>query len=150
AGRWFDERFAKAADGKDADPDLKAERIWEQAKAETIKNRCLGKPGVVREESKPSTQLSPLMFDLTSLQRDANRRFGFSARNTLAIAQALYEKHKVLTYPRTDSRHLPEDYVATVQATLREMNGTAYGAFADTILAQDWVKPNKRVFNNAK
>src|SRR5205814_6890336 len=65
-------------------------------------------------------------------------------------AQALYEKHKVLTYPRTDSRHLPEDYVATVKDTLKEMNGTAYGAFADTILAQNWVRPNKRVFNNAK
>src|SRR6266568_4893397 len=78
------------------------------------------------------------------------RRFGFSAKNTLAIAQALYEKHKVLTYPRTDSRHLPEDYVATVKDTLKEMNGTAYGNFADTILAQNWVRPNKRVFNNAK
>src|SRR5436309_5542957 len=150
AGRWFDEKFVKPADGKDADPDLKAERIWERAKAETIKDKCLGKPGVVTEESKASTQLSPLLFDLTSLQRDANRRFGFSAKNTLGIAQALYEKHKVLTYPRTDSRHLPEDYLATVKATLTEMKGTPYGNFADTILAQDWVKPNKRVFNNAK
>ncbi len=150
AGRWFDERFVKPADAKDADPDLKPERIWDQAKAEEIKAKCLGKPGDVTEESKPSTQLSPLLFDLTSLQRDANRRFGFSAKNTLAIAQALYEKHKVLTYPRTDSRHLPEDYLATVKATLHEMKGTAYGNFADAILAQDWVKPNKRVFNNAK
>ena len=149
-GRWFDERFVKPGDGKDADPDLKAERIWEQTKAEGIKARCLGKPGIVTEESKPTTQLSPLLFDLTSLQRDANRRFGFSAKNTLGIAQALYEKHKVLTYPRTDSRHLPEDYLATVKETLKEMNGSAYSGLADTILAQDWVKPNKRVFNNAK
>src|SRR5437867_1016501 len=149
-GRWFDERFSKPANDKDADPDLKAERIWEQAKAEAIKARCLGKPGAVTDESKPSTQLSPSLFDLTSLQRDSNRRFGFSAKNTLGIAQALYEKHKVLTYPRTDSRHLPEDYVATVKETLQEMNGTAYTGLADTILAQDWVKPNKRVFNNAK
>ena len=149
-GRWFDERFARPANDKEADPDLKAERLWEQAKADAIKAKCLGKPGAVTEESKPSTQLSPLLFDLTGLQRDSNRRFGFSAKNTLAIAQALYEKHKVLTYPRTDSRHLPEDYLATVKATLKEMNGTAYGPFADTILAQDWVKPNKRVFNNAK
>jgi DNA topoisomerase-3 len=65
----------------------------------------------VEEESKPSTQLSPLLFDLTSLQREANGRFGFSARTTLQLAQALYEKHKVLTYPRTDARALPEDYV---------------------------------------
>ena len=149
-GRWFDERFTRPSNGRDADPDLKAERIWEQARAEAIKIRCLGKPGIVSEESKPSTQLSPLLFDLTSLQRDANRRFGFSAKNTLGIAQALYEKHKVLTYPRTDSRHLPEDYIATVKATLEEMSGSAYAPFSGAILAGDWVKPNKRVFNNAK
>ena len=103
-GHWFDEGFAKPANGKDGDDALRAERIWDQAKAEAIRTKCVGKPGDVTEESKPSTQLSPLLFDLTSLQRDANKRFGFSAKNTLAIAQALYEKHKVLTYPRTDSR----------------------------------------------
>ena len=70
-----------------------------------------GKPGIVTEESKPTTQLSPLLYDLTSLQREANGRFGFSAKHTLSLAQALYEKHKVLTYPRTDSRALPEDYL---------------------------------------
>ena len=64
-----------------------------------IRDRCDGQPGEITEESKPSTQLSPLLFDLTSLQRAANGRFGFSARMTLSIAQALYEKHKVLTYP---------------------------------------------------
>src|SRR5213594_2890842 len=149
-GRWFDETFTKPTNGKEADEALRAERLWDQAKAEAIRARCLGKPGTVTEESKPSTSLSPLLFDLTSLQRDSNKRFGFSAKNTLAIAQALYEKHKVLTYPRTDSRALPEDYIATVKQTLSSMNGTAYAPFAATILAQDWVKPNKRVFNNAK
>src|SRR5881296_1240094 len=149
-GRWFDERFSKPANDKDADPDLKAERIWEQAKAEAIKARCLGRPGLVTDESKPSTQLSPLLFDLTSLQREANSRFGFSAKNTLGLAQALYEKHKVLTYPRTDSRALPEDYVATVKKTLGMLAETQYGAFADKILQEQWVKANKRIFNNAK
>src|SRR5881296_719531 len=149
-GRWFDETFTKPTNGKEADEALRAERLWDQAKAEAIRAKCLGKPGTVTEESKPSTSLSPLLFDLTSLQRDSNKRFGFSAKNTLAIAQALYEKHKVLTYPRTDSRALPEDYIATVKQTLSSMNGTAYAPFAATILAQDWVKPNKRVFNNAK
>jgi len=149
-GRWFDESFTKPTNGKEADEALRAERLWDSAKAEAIRAKCLGKPGIVTEESKPSTSLSPLLFDLTSLQRDANKRFGFSARNTLAIAQALYEKHKVLTYPRTDSRALPEDYIATVKQTLGSMNGTPYAPFAATILAQDWVKPNKRVFNNAK
>ncbi|HEU0008492.1 MAG TPA: DNA topoisomerase III [Verrucomicrobiae bacterium] len=149
-GRWFDETFARPANAKEADEALRAERLWDQAKAEAIRAKCLGKPGIVIEESKPSTSLSPLLFDLTSLQRDANKRFGFSAKNTLAIAQALYEKHKVLTYPRTDSRALPEDYIATVKQTLGSMDGTAYGPFAANILAQEWVKPNKRIFNNAK
>ena len=59
--------------------------------------------------AKPSSKSSPGLFDLTTLQREANGRFGFSAKTTLALAQSLYERHKALTYPRTDSRHLPED-----------------------------------------
>ncbi|MGO8700708.1 MAG: DNA topoisomerase III [Limisphaerales bacterium] len=147
-GRWFDEQFAK--DKKDNDPDLKAERIWDRQKAEVIRAKCLGKPGIVTEESKPTTQLSPLLYDLTSLQRDCNSRFGFSAKNTLGLAQSLYERHKVLTYPRTDSRALPEDYAGTVRATLEMLGDTSYGAFAGEILKQGWVRPNKRIFNNAK
>ncbi len=147
-GRWFDEKFTKP--DKDGDEQLKPERIWDKQKAEAIRAKCLGKPGVVTEESKPSTSLSPLLYDLTSLQRDANARFGFSAKNTLALAQALYEKHKVLTYPRTDSRALPEDYLGTVKSTLTMLGGTSYGSFADTILKSGWVRPNKRIFNNAK
>ncbi|WP_254637106.1 DNA topoisomerase, partial [Achromobacter sp. GbtcB20] len=79
------------------------------------------------------------LFDLTSLQREANGRFGFSAKNTLGLAQALYEKHKVLTYPRTDSRHLPEDYTATVKSTmesLAEINN--YHQFAKQITKNGW------------
>jgi DNA topoisomerase-3 len=149
AGRWFDENFSR--DKKDGDVDLKPERVWDLKRAEEIRDKCLGKPGIVTEESKPTTQLSPLLFDLTSLQREANGRFGFSAKNTLGLAQALYEKHKVLTYPRTDSRALPEDYIGTVKKTLTMLTErTGYSTFADTILQQDWVKPNKRIFNNAK
>ena len=97
-------------------------------RARAIAAKCAGKPGIVTEESKPSTQSPPLLYDLTSLQREANGRFGFSARTTLSLAQALYEKHKVLTYPRTDSRALPEDYIATVKATLEALGETnAYG-----------------------
>ena len=156
-GRWFDEKFVKPE--KDGDEQLKPERIWGKEKAEAIRDKCLGKPGIVTEESKPTTSLSPLLYDLTSLQRDANSRFGFSAKNTLGLAQALYEKHKVLTYPRTDSRALPEDYAGTVKKTLEMLSGhtpggtafiTRYSPLADTILKNDWVKPNKRIFNNAK
>jgi DNA topoisomerase-3 len=149
-GRWFDEKFQKP-DGKDADVDLKPERVWDQARAEAIKAKCLGKPGIVTEESKPTTQMSPLLYDLTTLQREANSRFGFSAKNTLGVAQALYEKHKVLTYPRTDSRHLPEDYLGTVKKTLDSFRDvTGYSGLAEKILTNGWVHPNKRIFNNAK
>ncbi|HYG34559.1 MAG TPA: DNA topoisomerase III, partial [Clostridia bacterium] len=148
SGKWFDERFVRPE--KDGDPDLKPERLWDRQRAEAIRDKCLGKPGIVTEESKPSTQLSPLLYDLTSLQREANSRFGFSASMTLKLAQALYERHKVLTYPRTDSRALPEDYMGTVRNTLSMLTGTHYGQFADTILKNQWVKPNKRIFNNAK
>ena len=149
-GRWFDEKFTKAPATKDSDDAPRAERIWEQARAEAIRAKCLGKPGIVTEESKPTTQLSPLLFDLTSLQRDANKRFGLSATRTLQVAQALYERHKVLTYPRTDSRALPEDYPATVRGVLEAMSGTVLQPFAGTILKEGWVRPNKRIFNNAK
>jgi DNA topoisomerase III len=155
-GRWFDEKFTK----REGDEHQRAERLWELARAEEIQKKCLGKIGIVTEESKPTTSMSPLLYDLTSLQREANGRFGFSAKNTLGLAQALYEKHKVLTYPRTDSRALPEDYIGTVKKTLEMFTGhgpshgtqfvTRYTTFAETILKNDWVKPNKRIFNNAK
>ena len=146
-GRWFDETFRRVDD----DPDLRAERVWEEARAQRIADLCAGKPGTVTEESKPSTQSPPLLYDLTSLQREANGRFGFSARTTLSLAQALYEKHKVLTYPRTDARALPEDYIGTVKATLEELSeSNAFGGFAREIIKHKWVRPNKRVFDNSK
>ena len=145
-GRWFDEKFTK----KDGEGDLKPERLWDAKVAEAIRAKCTGKPGIVTEESKPTTQMSGALYDLTTLQREANGRFGFSAKTTLSIAQALYERHKVLTYPRTDSRALPEDYIDTVKKTLGMLENTSYGTFAGHILKNGWVKPNKRIFNNAK
>lgn len=146
-GRWFDENFKKS----EGDPHQRAERIWGKDKAEGIKDKCAGQSGEVTEESKPSKQAAPLLFDLTTLQRDVNGRFGFSARNTLAIAQALYERHKVLTYPRTNSKALPEDYPATVKKTLEELSENGYASPAGKIMKNEWVVPgNKRIFNNAK
>ena len=139
-GRWFREDFVK-----DGDEDARAERIWDQAQADEIKKRCLGKIGVATEEKKPTTQAPPLLYDLTSLQRDANSR-GFSAKRTLQIAQQLYERFKVVTYPRTDSRYLPEDYIPTVKATLSKIENP----HARTVLDQHWVKNSKRIFNNTK
>ncbi len=157
-GKWFDEAFK----GKEDDEHARADRLWEEKRAEVIRAATLGKLGTVTEESKPETRLSPLLFDLTSLQREANSRFGFSAKTTLGLAQALYEKHKVLTYPRTDSRCLPEDYLATVKQTMTMLTGEGagkghdevllarYSPFAHQIIARNWVLPNKRIFNNAK
>jgi DNA topoisomerase-3 len=164
-GKWFDEQFEKSTRADDVE--LKPERIWEPAVADQLARKCLGKPGIVTEDTKPSSQIPPLLYDLTSLQREANSRFGFSAKTTLGIAQALYEKHKVLTYPRTDSRALPEDYLDTVKTTLETFSGRGdknsrtrnsgsleiigrYAGFAERILAERWVRPNKRVFNNEK
>jgi DNA topoisomerase-3 len=147
-GRWFDERFEKERNG---DPELKPERLWDRERAESLRMKCLHRPGTVSEESKPTLQSPPLLYDLTSLQREANGRFGFSAQRTLQLAQALYERHKVITYPRTDSRALPEDYLGTVRSTLKNLADHApYGAFARRVLEADWVRPNPRVFNNAK
>ena len=157
-GKWFDEGFK----GKNDDEHARADRLWEIARAEAIRAATLGQPGEVTEEAKPETRLSPALFDLTTLQREANARFGFSAKTTLSLAQALYEKHKVLTYPRTDSRCLPEDYLPTVKETLAVLTGQGagkghdevllarYSPFAHQILARNWVLPNKRIFNNAK
>jgi len=145
-GRWFDEAFRKSDD-----PDARAERLWDAAKAAAIVAACTGRPGDVTEESKPSTQLSPLLFDLTSLQREGNSKFGFSAKTTLSIAQALYEKHKVLTYPRTDARALPEDYLGVVGKTMQELGAQSpYKPFAKQVLKNGWVRPNKRIFDNSK
>ncbi len=144
-GRWFDTAWKKQDDGE-----KKAERLWEAKKADAIRAACEGKPATATEETKPSTQLSPLLFDLTSLQREANGRFGFSAKNTLGLAQALYEKHKVLTYPRTDARALPEDYVPTVKKTLEMLKEGQYVIHAAQILKQGWVKQNRRIFDNSK
>jgi DNA topoisomerase III len=153
-GKWFDPEFKKPDEKSmeaDARAELRADRLWDRARADAILQACQGQPGVVNEEAKPSSQISPALFDLTSLQREANGRFGFSAKTTLSLAQALYEKHKVLTYPRTDSKALPEDYLPTVKKTLQVLEEVSgLGQFARQILANNWVKPNKRVFDNSK
>lgn len=112
-GKWIDEAFKK----DETNAHARADRIWDPALAQVIRDRCDGKTGRIEEEKKAQSQIAPQLYDLTTLQREAP----FSAKQTLSIAQALYEKHKMLTYPRTDSRYLPEDYAATVRETLRDI-----------------------------
>lgn len=151
-GRWFDPKFVK----NEQDPEQRDSRLWSKTAAQTIVAACRNQPGKVTEESKPTTQMSPALFDLTSLQREANSRFGFSAKATLALAQTLYERHKALTYPRTDSRYLPEDYLPTVKDTVAALadaqSNVAAGMqpFAKQLHKSGWIKPNKRIFDNKK
>ena len=151
-GRWFDPKYTK----NEQDPEQRDSRLWSLNAAQTIVAACRNQPGKVTEESKPSTQMSPALFDLTSLQREANSRFGFSAKTTLALAQTLYERHKALTYPRTDSRYLPQDYLQTVKQTVQALSqgGSSAAASVQPFAAQlgktDWIKPNKRIFDDKK
>ncbi|MEO7106732.1 MAG: DNA topoisomerase III, partial [Rhodoferax sp.] len=149
AAKWFNPAHKKDAE----DAEKKADRVWTQREAQAIADAVRGQQATVTEESKPTTQASPLLFDLTSLQREANGKFGFSAKTTLQIAQSLYERHKALTYPRTDSRNLPEDYVPVVKDTLAMLadSGMKHLApFAAQAVKGGYVKPTKRVFDNAK
>jgi DNA topoisomerase-3 len=149
AGKWFDPKWKKNPD----DAEQRADRVWTEKEAHEIAAAVRGKPATVTEESKPTTQASPGLFDLTSLQREANGRFGYSAKTTLALAQSLYERHKALTYPRTDSRHLPEDYLPVVKNTMGMLaqSGMKHLApFAKQAIDASYVKPNKRIFDNAK
>lgn len=143
-GRWIDLEWKKDPE----QPHGRQERIWDKASAETIRNRCEGKTGEVTEETKPTKQIAPQLYDLTTLQREAP----FTAKNTLALAQALYERHKMVTYPRTDSRYLPEDYMSKVYETTRELasSGHPVAKWAAASIEKDYISFSKRVFNNAK
>lgn len=146
-GRWLDTTFKKEA----SDPEKRAERLWDRETADKIVAACIGQQGIVTEESRPATSMSPALFDLTSLQREANARFGFSAKRTLDTAQRLYEQHKALTYPRTDSRHLPEDYLQTCYQTMDALCSDAtFKPFAEQVLSNKWIRPNTRIFDNRK
>ena len=148
-GKWVNPAHKK--DPNDAEK--KADRVWSQADADAIAQAVRGQKASITEESKPSSKAAPGLFDLTSLQREANGRFGFSAKTTLQLAQSLYERHKALTYPRTDSRHLPEDYVDEVTKTFGMLSHSAMGHLAphaSKALAEGYIRKIPRVFDNKK
>jgi DNA topoisomerase-3 len=154
ASRWFDEKFEKDPE----DPQKKAERIWTLEQAEEIKIRVADQVGTVEEEKKPTKQAPPQLFDLTSLQRDAGNKFGFAAKRTLQLAQALYDRYKLLTYPRTDSKYLPDDYLPTVKETVIGFASAKASASmpqglincSKWLIANNRITPTKRVFNTKK
>ena len=155
--KWFDPKWKKSegagtGEGPSAS-ELRADRLWNARDAQAIVDAVKNKTATVSEESKPTTQASPQLFDLTSLQREANGKFGFSAKTTLQLAQSLYERHKALTYPRTDSRALPEDYLPVVVKTFEMISEGGHKHLephALTALNNNYIKPSKRIFDNSK
>ena len=135
---------------KEENPDDKPDRFWSSETTEALVAKLNeAKGGLVSDKKKRTRKSSDRLYDLTSLQREANGRYGYSAVRTLQIAQSLYERHKLVTYPRTDSRALPEDYIPTVKEAMGNLQGPI-SDFTKKVLENDWIQPNKRIFNNAQ
>ncbi len=146
---WFDPGFREGDDEEQRD-----DRIFDVARAQAIVAAVSGQAGAASESRKPSRESAPPLFDLTSLQREANRRFGWSARRALGAAQRCYEAHKLLTYPRTDSRCLPSDYRATVDTVLQRLSqgrGEDLGDYAAgaSRLLESGLQNAGRIFDDA-
>ena len=141
-GRWFNPK----------EKEERPERIFDESAMHNIVNECKDQSGIATEKKKPQSESPYPLFDLTALQRAGNTLFHLPARATLAAAQALYERHKMITYPRTDAKALPEDYPPTVIKTLTALSADEeLGKFARHILDKKLVHTvGKRVFNNAK
>ena len=137
SGLWF-------MPGKET---IKQTRISSQDEAGQIAKGVKGKPGIVNSvETEEKRQLPPQLFDLTELQRECNRKLGFSAQKTLSLAQSLYEKHKLITYPRTDSRYLSEDMLPKLPAIVSSFTQPEYKPFADNVK----ITKNPRIINSSK
>jgi DNA topoisomerase-3 len=125
-------------------------RTFDKAQADEAATKVTGGIMTVTEvKREQKRESSPLLYDLTELQRDANRRYGFSAKQTLNIMQKLYEEYKLLTYPRTDSRHLTTDIVPTLPERLHSIDIGPYSTFAKAVLRRG-VKPSKRFVDDTK
>lgn len=136
-GTWFDDKVSET-------------KILEKEKAEAIASKIIDQTGIVKKlTNKKNKQLPPLLYDLTELQRDGNRHYGFTAQNVLTIAQNLYEKRKMITYPRTDSRYLSDDMKSVVKSTMNKINVAPFNSVI-TPLLEKGIKFNKRIIDNKK
>lgn len=155
-GKWFNPKAAKADKSEKAEEGEDAQasgyRVNDRAQAEAIIKKCKGvAPSSVKDTSRNTQVPPPKLFDLTTLQREANKRFKFSAQKTLDLAQSLYEKHKALSYPRTDSSALPEDYVGKAAKIMGSLKADAdFSPHAQRVIDNAWVKKDKRIFDNSK
>lgn len=124
-------------------------RFFDKSVADAIVAKCLGvAPTEIKETVKPSSEKPPKLYDLITLQREANRKYKISAKKTERLAQALYDEHKLITYPRTDAQTLPEDYIEKAQDAVASLVGTVFGPHAKTIQENAWIKPTPYIFNN--
>jgi DNA topoisomerase III len=125
-------------------------RIFKQEKAVEIQAKVKDKTGVIREvRIEEKIEPPPLAYDLTELQRDANRKYSFSAKKTLTVLQGLYEHHKLVTYPRTDSRYITTDIKDTLLLRLQRMASGPYASLVKTLL-ENKLSITKRLVDNAK
>ena len=125
-------------------------RIFDKAKADGIAAKVTGKTAVITEVRKEAKkELPPLAYDLTELQRDANKRFGYSAKQTSSIMQKLYETHKIVTYPRTDSRHITQDIVPTLTERLKSIAVGPYVGLVQSVL-RNKIQVTGRFVDNSK
>ncbi|NGM80180.1 DNA topoisomerase [Burkholderia multivorans] len=149
--RW---QNPKGRESARAEPDAaeRRERIWNEQAAHAVAQRCTGGALLsIVDDIQPSKRSAPALFDLTSLQREANRLYGLSAKQTLDLAQVLYHDRKVLTYPRTDAKALPEDYVPTITKIIGTLaEGGAHAVQARRIIEGGWIRPTKWIFDNGK
>ncbi|WP_116894936.1 DNA topoisomerase [Pseudomonas savastanoi] len=147
-GKWLAPRTADiAGTGKDNYP----HRILNRAMADAIIAACSGAvPTSVEEDVKPAQKGAGKLYDLTGLQREANRKLGFSAAYTLELAQKLYLDLGLTTYPRTDSAYLPDDFVNEAKKLMSTFGGSPYEEHAQRVLDAGWVKPNKKIFDSKK
>ena len=125
-------------------------RLKEEKRAREIADKVQGKQGrIVKVEAKDKSEPPPLAYDLTALQREANSRLGFSAQKTLSTLQGLYERHKLATYPRTDSRYISRDIVPTLKDRLQAVLSSRYRTTVQQLLAGE-IKVGSRFVNDAK
>ncbi|KHD36540.1 DNA topoisomerase III [Clostridium acetobutylicum] len=137
-GTWFDK-------------ETKESKIMDKKKADDLGAKILGQTGkVISIENKKKKQVPPLLYDLTELQRDCNKKFGFSAQKTLDIVQSLYEKRKMVTYPRTDSRYLSHDMVNKIKKTIGRLNINPYDKYVGEILKLSKLPMGKRIIDDSK
>ncbi|MGE5397638.1 MAG: DNA topoisomerase III [Chitinophagales bacterium] len=125
-------------------------RLYKLDEAEAIVTRVKGQPGVIKDlKTEGKSEPPPLAYDLTELQRDANKRFAWPAQKTLHVLQDLYERHKLVTYPRTDSRYITTDIVPTLPIRLKGMGVGPYAALVKPLLGKT-LSPGKRLVDNSK